>query len=256
MRSEGFRTMTTPGQGREDEWAGLSAIERSSVPDEIVQRLTAFILEAGLTAGARMPSERQLMTQLAVGRSSLREAIKTLSSLGIVRVAGGDGMYVGDGRGVITKPVAWGLLVGQHQTRDVIEARRAVEMEMAGLAALRATPREVRELGDKLGAMQDAIPSPEQFTELDTGFHMLIARIADNTVLAHVLETLQYVVRAWIFRTFTEFPEYGHGSYNEHVPIFEAIRDHDAAAARQAMGAHLDAAAGRLLKVLERTGGT
>lgn len=238
------------------QWAHMEPIERSSLPDEIVQRLTTFILESGLTMGDRMPSERQLMNMLAVGRSSLREAIKTLSTLGIVRVVGGDGMFVGEGKGLITKPVAWGLLVGAHETREVIEARRIVESQMAGLAAERATDEQVGAIQAQLAAMHEAVGHPDLFTEADLAFHMLVARTAANTVLSHVLETLQYIVRVWIYRTFTEFPDNVLDSYAEHVPISEAIAAHDAAATTAAMSGHLDAAASRLLLILERSGGS
>lgn len=244
-------TPDSPGQ-----WARMEPIERSSLPDEIVQRLTTFILESGLTTGDRMPSERQLMTMLAVGRSSLREAIKTLTTLGIVRVIGGDGMFVGEGKGLITKPVAWGLLVGHHETHEVIEARRIVESQMAGLAAERATEAQVAAIQAQLSAMHEAVGHPDRFTEADLAFHLLVARTASNAVLSHVLETLQYIVRVWIYRTFTEFPDNALDSYAEHVPIAEAIAAQDRAGATTAMSAHLESAASRLLQILERTGGS
>ncbi|MBO0701870.1 MAG: FadR family transcriptional regulator [Candidatus Dormibacteraeota bacterium] len=231
----------------------LEPITRTTVTQLIVRRLTGYILGAGLSAGDRMPSERQLMTQLNVGRSSLREAVKTLTALGVLRVAGGEGMFVGDGSGILTEPMSWGLLIGHHGTREVVEARRVIEVALAGQAASRATPEDVDLIADRLLAMREALDAAEPATDADLAFHAAIASAARNRVLAHVLDTLRSLVRVWIYQTFTEFPERRTASYQEHVSICEAIRDHDAATAESAMRVHLEHATERLMVMLERT---
>jgi GntR family transcriptional repressor for pyruvate dehydrogenase complex len=230
----------------------LMPIPRTRLPDEIVRRITTFVLDAGLRPGDRMPSERELMTKLGVGRSSLREAVKTLSAVGVVRVKGGEGMFVADGTtSLVAKPIAWGLLVGEHGTQEVIEARCTVEVAMAGMAACRAVPDDVAALEARLADMRSAIAQPEVYTSNDAAFHLEIARIAGNAILRHVLDTLRHVIRVWMRRTFTGYSEAMRlQSYNEHAPIVDAIRRHDPSAARGAMAAHLDAAAARLLKTI------
>jgi GntR family transcriptional repressor for pyruvate dehydrogenase complex len=106
--------------------------QRGNVADEAVPRIVELFLEAGLRPGDRLPSERELMARLAVGRSSLREAVKTLVALGVIEVAVGSGMYVADGEAsLITHPLFWGRLLSEQSTRDVVEARRVVEVELA-----------------------------------------------------------------------------------------------------------------------------
>jgi GntR family transcriptional repressor for pyruvate dehydrogenase complex len=228
----------------------VQPIPRVPVVDEVARRLTSWILDTGLRPGDRMPSERELLQELHVGRSSLREAIKTLSAFGIIRVEQGSGMFVGDGStSLLTKPIAWALLIGEHSTRDVIEARRTVEVAMAGMATERATPEDLGALEARLQAMRDTMFDPEAYTQCDAAFHLEVARISRNRVLRHVLETLRHIVRVWIYRTFTEYGEPGR-SYDEHVPIVMAIKARDPEGAQRAMAAHLDAAAARLLRLV------
>lgn len=241
-----------PGEGRRPR---MAPIVRTSVAEQIIPRLTGYILEAGLRPGDKLPTERQLMEELGVGRSSLREAIRTLSALGVVRVASGEGMFVGDGRTLLAQPISWRLLVGTDSTDEAVEARRLIEVELAGCCAARATAEEVAEIERHLRTMRETLGDPERFTDADAEFHYAIARAARNRVLFQVLETLHNVVRVWIHRNFVRFSDETMQSYQQHVPIFEAIRGHDVEAARRAMGAHIDRATRRLQVTIEEAAG-
>jgi len=226
----------------------LTPIPRKSVAEEIVSRLTGFILDEELKVGDRLPSEKELIARLAVGRSSLREAIKVLSGVGVIQVVRG-GMFVGGGdSSILSKPFAWAFLLGQRSTQEVVEARRAVEVELAGLAAKRATQPGLATIEQHLAGMRENTHDGVQFSLHDLEFHMAVAHAADNRVLAHLLETMRNVVWVWIEKVIGG----NHGqprSYAEHIPIYEAIRARDADGARAAMAAHLDAAAARLFEV-------
>jgi GntR family transcriptional repressor for pyruvate dehydrogenase complex len=229
----------------------LTPIARPTITDQIVERITAFILDTRLRPGDKLPSERDLMVQLGVGRSSLREAIKTLSAIGFVDVQIGDGMYVSGGQtAVLTKPISWGLLLGDHSTREVIEARRVVEVELIGLATTRLTPEDLVEIGAHWATMRANGHNAGAFTESDQAFHLAIARAARNSVLYHILDTLRHIIRAWIFKTYSDYPD-RRSVFAEHAAIVAALEARDPDAARHAMAAHLDAAGARLLSVLE-----
>ena len=228
----------------------LAPIARPTVTDQIVERITQFILDTGLRPGDKLPSERDLVARLGVGRSSLREAIKTLSAIGIVSVQIGDGMYVSGGQtAVLTRPLSWGLLLGDHSTREVIEARRIVEVELIGLAALRTTEDDLATIAARWEAMRAGFDDAATFTEADQNFHLAIAAAARNSVLYHVLDTLRHIIRIWIFKTFSEYPDRQPG-FDEHAAIFAALQARDPDAARRAMADHLDAAGARLLLLL------
>ena len=230
--------------------SSLAPIARPTITDQIVERITAFILDESMRPGDKLPSERELMVRLGVGRSSLREAIKTLSAIGIVEVQIGDGMYVSGGQmAVLTKPLSWGLLLGEHSTREVIEARRVIELELIGLAAIRLTPTDLDEITALWAAMRANSDNAEDFAEADRAFHLAVARAARNSVLYHILDTLRHLIRIWIFKTFSEYPD-RQSVFDEHAAIVAALEARDPDAARRAMAAHLDAAGARLLSLL------
>jgi len=146
----------------------LTPIARPTIAEEIVERITNYILDENLKPGVKLPSERELMTRLSVGRSSLREAIKTLGAIGIVEVRVGEGMFVGHGQtSLLTKPLAWGLLIGEHSLREVIEARRLIEVELVSLAALRATEDDLAEIAAELDAMGECLDDTVGFVTHD-----------------------------------------------------------------------------------------
>ena len=234
----------------------LAPIPRSTITDQIVERITAFILDERLRPGDKLPSERELMVRLGVGRSSLREAIKTLSAIGIVVVQIGDGMYVGSGQSaILTKPLSWGLLIGEHTVREVVEARFLVETELCALAAERATDEDLAGIGALLDTMRAGRDDAETFTQADQQFHLAIAAAARNGVLYHVLDMVRHIVRVWMFKTFIDDPV-RHSGIIDHERIEAALRAHNPEEARAAMGEHLNTAGNKLLTLLAEIAAT
>jgi GntR family transcriptional regulator, transcriptional repressor for pyruvate dehydrogenase complex len=236
----------------------LAPISRPSITDEIVNRLIRLILDERLRPGDRLPTEHELASQMAVGRSSLREAIKTLRAIGVVDVVNGNGMFVGGGGASLgSKPLSWGLLMRDGGPRELIDARRLVEAELASLAAQRASAEEIAAMG-RLAMTRAAPLDAEGHSRAAVEFHLAVARAARNTVLSYFMEGLQHILRAWITNTYEADPQETVRVPDEHVPIYEAIRARDAGRAREAMATHIDEAGARLLRMLgqmERTSG-
>jgi DNA-binding FadR family transcriptional regulator len=230
----------------------LAPIARTSVTDQVVTRLIGLIVDEGLKAGEKLPSERELTARLGVGRSSLREAIKTLEAIGAVEVSVGEGMFVGRGQtSLLAKPLAWGLLMSEASAREVVDARRVVESELAALAADAATAEDVAEIAARFETMRASLGHAELYSQADLEFHLAVARAAHNAVLYHFVDTIRHLVRVWVVQNYTDFtPEERVRAHDEHAPIVAAIAAHDAAAARRAMAAHLHVAGTRLLAVV------
>lgn len=226
----------------------LTPINRTSVADEIVERLTGLILNAGLKPGDKLPPERELMARLSVGRSSLREAIKTLSAVGALDVRDREGTFVGSGGAcILNKPLYWHLLLGERSIREVTETRHMVEVEMAGLAAKRATQEEIGAIAERMEEMRVSLDEADSsYSARDLEFHLAVASASHNRLMYQVLDTLKNVVRAWIGKNILDV-EGRPISFCEHIPILEAIREHRPEEARQAMADHLDRAAIRVI---------
>jgi GntR family transcriptional repressor for pyruvate dehydrogenase complex len=232
----------------------LAPISRPTVTDLIVQRLVNLILDERLKPGDRLPTERDLMAQLSVGRSSLREAIRVLAAIGVVEVSVGEGMFVGQGgASILTKPLSWGLLMSEETGREVIETRRVIESEMAALAARRASPEEIAAIQEQIAIMEAHQRDGSAFTPLDLEFHLAVGRAAHNQVMYHILQTFQHVIRTWMERVTVEyFAGNPQPAFPDHVIISDAIEARDERAARKAMANHLDRGGARLLTVLAK----
>jgi GntR family transcriptional repressor for pyruvate dehydrogenase complex len=232
----------------------LPAIElskREGRPQEIARKLLDYILSGQIAPGSRIPSERQLAQALGVGRSTVREALKSLGLLGLVEVRQGDGTYLRrPDSELLPRVIEWGLLLGERRTQDLVEVRQHLEVVVARLAAARRDGRDLRSLSAALRKMQKSEGRPADFVEADVAFHLAVARAARNTVLSDLLNNIQSLLHVWIRRVIEGEGESG-SSYIEHVPIYDAIERRDPEAAAVAMGAHMTAASARLRRTLE-----
>src|SRR5947207_4416695 len=121
--------------------SGLRAVVRTSLGEQVALQLADLIAERRWAPGQRLPPEAELCQVLNVGRSTLREALKSLAFIGMVRMRAGDGTYVAEeSRGLLHRLLAKGLLKSQKDLEDVCETRLLLETELAALAAERRTP--------------------------------------------------------------------------------------------------------------------
>jgi GntR family transcriptional regulator, transcriptional repressor for pyruvate dehydrogenase complex len=220
----------------------LKPIAKVSIPDVIVARLTEFILQSGLRVGDKLPSEREIMVRLSVGRSTLREAIKVLRAMGIVEVSVGEGMFVGRGdTSVLTQPLSWSVLMSGTGAHDIMESRRIIEVQLAGLAAERASDEEIATIGEELERLKDSIERGLPGSIIDIDFHLSIARAAGNLLLAEVLKTLHGILQAIIAERASRrgMSRRLEEELAELMPIHEAIKRRDPEGARTAMDSHL-----------------
>jgi GntR family transcriptional repressor for pyruvate dehydrogenase complex len=231
----------------------VERIRREPMAAEIARRLVDYLLAGGIEPGARMPSERQLAEAFGVGRSAVREAIAALTLIGLIEVRHGDGTYLKRAEStLLPQVVEWGLLLGEQRTADLVEARQKIEVDIAGLAALRRTEDDLDDLARILARMGSEVREDADaaaFVDADVAFHLRLAEAARNSALRDVLSSIQALLRAWIGRVIAE--GYREISYAEHVPILEAVRRQDAAAAEAAMDAHMRSASRRLQAALE-----
>lgn len=230
----------------------VEPIKREPLATEIARRLVEYLLAGAVEPGERMPSERQLAEAFGVGRSSMREALKALTLLGLVEVRHGDGTYLmRDDSALLPRVIEWGLLLGEQRTLDLVEARQKIEADIAGLAAARrdeADLAELRRLLTRMEQLSHETGSPAEFVDVDVAFHLRVAAAARNTALRDILSGIQALLRVWIGRVIAAGDR--DTSYQEHLPILAAIAAGDVAAAEAAMAAHMRSAAGRLEQAL------
>ncbi len=170
----------------------LQLPERESTSTEVTRALLSFLQSGEVVPGGKIPPERQLAEELGVGRSAVREAIKSLSFLGMLVVRQGDGTYLAESSSdLLPQVIEWGLMLGEPRIRDLIEARTHIETSVAELAAERAADAGVAELKRRLQAMADAGAEVTPYVEADIAFHLHLAHMSENEVFVSLVTNLR-----------------------------------------------------------------
>lgn len=214
---------------------------RASAMTDTVSQLVSSILSGDVPPGGKLPPERRLAEMMGVGRSAVREALKALDLLGLIEIRQGDGTYLSRGASdLLPQVVEWGMLLGVPQTRDLIEARSHLEVILAQLAAERTDDAGAASLGERLLSMELA-ESASDFAQADADFHLTVADLAGNKVLADILVNIKSLLQVWVLRAIRQTGERA-STIEQHRAVYEAIRSRDAAAAGAAMERHIAAA--------------
>jgi DNA-binding FadR family transcriptional regulator len=218
--------------------------------EQVAQDLAASIASGRYQVGDRLPSERDLAQTFGVSRPTVREAVIALELDGLVEVKMGSGVYV------LAKGPAGGK-AGQTDIGpfELLEARRAIEGEACGMAAVRITDETIAELRVLIEEMEDENARDVVMSEdADRRFHMLIAEATQNSAMIQAVRAL------WEARS--RSPQHQFLSrrvraagvkprISEHAAILEALNMRDPAAARAAMRDHLTRVIDSLLEATE-----
>jgi len=223
--------------------ATLKPVSRTTLSEQVAMQLASELAAKRWKPGEKLPSEAELCKVFNVGRSTLREALKSLSFIGMIRVRAGGGSYVAEQRSkYMDGPLlANGVLNTEKDVNDLSEARLMLETEVAGLCAQRATDQDLRILEKIVREMKVAIDrGGEGFKELDLSFHLAIAAASQNDVLAELLKHIRDGLQELITKSLL-LPAGTELAYKQHRAILEVLKQRNPARARQAMRTHLRA---------------
>jgi GntR family transcriptional repressor for pyruvate dehydrogenase complex len=223
--------------------ATAATLTRSASPDaeeKVVAHVQELLRVGKLRPGARLPAERDLATQLGVSRPSIRAGLGALQAMGVVRARRGAGTYVTEGPPYLDGRQLH-LLASLHGVgfNEVYEARRALEVEAAGLAAERATGDQLAAIAEEVVNLMSCLEDPNAFVVHDANFHRAVAIATGNPILAALVGMIQAVFwdmanrRAHTGDHLREAAEF-------HRRIYQHIRNGNAARARSEMEQHLE----------------
>lgn len=226
--------------------------QRGLVP-EIVDTLAADVREGRLQTGDKLPTESELMGRFEVSRTVVREAISRLQASGLVETRHGIGTFV------MAPPEQSNFRVAPEDfatVADVIsllELRISLESEAASLAAQRRDESHLQNMAAALTAFEASIAQSSDAVPSDFQFHMEVARATGNRHFADLMTYLgTMIIPRTRLNTASSAPEgrlaYLRRVHGEHQSIYQAICQHDAEAARQAMRLHLSNSRERLLR--------
>lgn len=205
--------------------------------EEVVSRLRAHILSGQLAAGDVLPSEGKLAESFRVSRTVVREAMRTLSAQGLVLISQGKRASVKPANpeaAIASLDVLFSRSTGS--LAHLTEVRRPLEIEIAGLAAERATDEQLAAL-EQANADLAAASTLESAVEADVRFHRLLAEATGNPIFALMLETIAQLLKESRRRTIAASGQ--QLALDEHRRILATVERRDPQAAREAMATHL-----------------
>ena len=228
-------------------------IESEKLSHSVQRQIEALILRGILRPGERLPSERDLSETLGVSRPSLREALADLQAAGLLTSRAGSGVYVADVLGSAFSP-ALVRLISRHDRApyDYLDFRKDLEGLAAERAAHHASDADLAVIAGTLAQMERAHEARDGRLEsaLDVDFHMAIVEASHNIIALHMMRAMYDLLREGVFYNRSRMfgaPDIRERLLDQHRAINAAIQARDGAAARAAVGAHLDHVAERLL---------
>lgn len=230
----------------------IKPIGRPNLMREVVNAIARLIMQRVWVPGDPIPSEKELAARFGVGRSTIREALQSLVTLGVVEIRHGEGSFIREPTSeLLSDAFLWGLLLSPRNVGDFTEFRACVETTCAATAARTRNQATVDRLYELLDLMQAS--SSDGVFEYDNRFHTTIAEATGNPIFVKVVETLQSTVRLWFPITYS-LTGTAEETLAEHRAIADAIRAKSAVGARKAMRTHLSKAAKRLRYLLSHGG--
>ena len=213
----------------------------ASLVDNVVEQVQHLIADGHLQSGDRLPREDELVTQLGVSRTVLREALSRLEATGLVTIQRGRGMFVSDPSGVAScaRLIRNAMTLTGKDLAQFMEFRRVIECRAARRAAELATPADLAELERLCIEMNREGQDYLESVQLDFQFHLKIVEISGNELMHSALRVIQEFIMTTMVKT-TPNPRDCDASRRYHMTIVDAIRTGDPVVAEQAAGDHMD----------------
>lgn len=213
--------------------------QRETVMELVANRLESLVRNGQLGRGSRLPSEPRLAEMLKISRASLREALKGLVFLGLLKSRPGDGTYLQPSlSSMVSGHFRWMLLLQEIKYLELYELRQILEPAAAALAARRATPADCERMRAALAAMRASVHDAEQFVHAEIEFHDAITQASDNAAIQSTMRMMYDALAEGRHRVLP-FVKSLKKHCAHHERIYKLIASGDATAARRAIAEDL-----------------
>jgi len=225
---------------------------------DVIAQIRQAIMSGQYRPGDRLPTEREMAQQFGVSRVTVRDALRALEANGLVRVkvGGQGGPYVSTPDiALLSDSIGTHLHLRGTSFQDLAEARQALEMTAAQLAALRATPEDLAALESAIqGPMQPPKQGDTAASSMD--FHTALVIAAHNPALLAMFRATRALIQAAFDQLHAQQPDMADAARKTHGELYAAIAEHDADRAGGLMRQHLEEFAARAARFYAATNGT
>ena len=221
----------------------LNPIKNTKVYEQVIEQIKGMIVDGTLKKGDKLPSERDLVEQLQVSRTSIREALRAMEIIGLIDCKQGGGNFVReDFKNNLFEPLSIMFMLEKGDPMEIIEVRKIIEVETAVLAAERITQEELDSLRIIVEGLKQST-NEEEAVKIDKRFHYEIARASKNKLIITILNAISSLIDAYIkdarMKILLEEENRTLLSY-QHEKVYIALKNHNSAEAAEAMKQHLD----------------
>jgi DNA-binding FadR family transcriptional regulator len=228
---------------------------------QVEEALRKAVLDGQLKTGERLPAETELARQFSVSRPTIREALSALETQGLIRkvpgAGGGSFVQAVDHRalGQVMQESMHNLLrLGSVDVDEVAMVRQYLEVPSVMLAALNRSDEDLKELRGILEEQKHRTVDDPMISELDAQFHITIARMSGNRILASLVYALHRESEPVAYLDLS--PELGRDTFAQHQRIVKAIVDQDVETGEKAITEHLTYLRGHLKRYMDENGST
>jgi GntR family transcriptional repressor for pyruvate dehydrogenase complex len=208
----------------------------------IADQIRASILEGKLQEGDRLPPERELAEQFGVSRVTVRDALRALEAMGLIKVrvgARGGAFVTAPSGAVMAQTMSDMMLMSTVTPEDIVEARLIVELGTVTLACLRATEEDLAALRDLAVTARKELEEGTYTRERSWEFHSLLAHAAHNAAVEGLTKSFRSSLSMHPFRVREPRGKSFAATVEEHERILDAVERGDSETARREVSAHL-----------------
>lgn len=226
----------------------FSHLKNKLLAEQVEDEIYHYILDTPLEPGAKLPNEFELGEKFGVGRSTVREAVKLLSSKGIVEVRRGSGTYVVTTAKGLSDPLNLRSVQDKNALAlDLVNVRLLLEPGMAEMAALNASDEDIERIQRLCDRVESKIHSGNLYIEDDIAFHTCIAESSKNMVVEQLIPIIDTAVMMFVNVTHQRLTK---ETVMTHRAIVDAISDRDPIGAKTAMMMHMTYNRNMILKLI------
>jgi GntR family transcriptional regulator, transcriptional repressor for pyruvate dehydrogenase complex len=243
--------LAADAQMRQDKGDLLSRVSIGRISEVIVEQVRLLIRQGQLSAGDRLPSERELCERFGVSRVTVREALRVLEANGLVEIrvgARGGAFVTAPSSRLVGEGIADLITLASLTAVEVTESRMVFELGIVPLVCERATQEDIDALYEICDRSKKALQGDDYPLELSAEWHTRYAQAAHNRAISMLVESLHGPLLMSLERAREVSPMHGRRGVNEHRALVDAIAARDAAGAAALMATHLKRTAERLAK--------